>query len=74
MLGNEQEPNKKKKKPGLLSEKMGLDRGSDMFAPSRPGPDVLSGSAAEELNSRSNDDSVSEKIGEKMRSRKFNGR
>lgn len=71
----EQEPNnkKKKKKPGLLSEKMGLDRGSDMFAPPRPQPGILSGSAAEELNSRTREEGVGQKIDEKLRNRKQNG-
>ncbi len=71
MLGNEQMPNKKKKKPGLLSEKMGLDRGSDMFKPSAPKPELF-GSPESELNTRNND-AVGNKIQEKMKNRKLNG-
>jgi hypothetical protein len=69
MLNNEQEPKKKKKK-GLLSEKMGLDQGSETFAPPKPPPEVFPGSAEEELNKRSRDGVVSDKIHNKLNNRK----
>ena len=69
MLNNEQEPKKKKKK-GLLSEKMGLDRGSETFAPPKAPPEVFSGSVEEELNKRSREGVVSDKIHNKLNDRK----
>jgi hypothetical protein len=68
MLNAEQEPKKKKKK-GLLSEKMGLDQGSEMFAPPRPQPEVSPGSAEEELNKRSREGVVN-KVHNKLNDRK----
>lgn len=68
MPNNEQEPKKKKK--GLLSEKMGLDRGSETFAPPRTQPGVPLGSAEEELNRRSREGVVSDKIHNKLNDRK----
>jgi hypothetical protein len=71
MFGNETEPNaKKKKKPNLLSEKMGLDRGSDYDAPPAPAaqPGLFPGSAAMALNEQN--DSVGGKVEEKLKKRK----
>jgi hypothetical protein len=75
MQANEQEPNKKKKK-GLLSEKMGLDQGSETFAPPMAQPGIFPGSAEAELNERSRDEVVSDKVRSRMKDRRSppNGR
>ena len=73
MPNDEQEPKKKKKK-GLLYEKMGLDRGSDTYAPPAAKPGIFPGSAEEELNARNRDAAVGEKLQEKLRSRRPNAR
>jgi hypothetical protein len=72
MFGDETDPKaKKKKKPTLLSEKMGLDRGSDYDAPPAPAaqPGLFPGSAAMALNEQDNS-SVSGKVEEKLKKRK----
>jgi hypothetical protein len=72
MLPNEQEPNKKKKKAPLFS-KMGLTEGSVEKAPSAPPmaqPGIFPGSAAGELNERSQEEVVSSKIQGKLSDRK----
>lgn len=64
----EQEPKKKKK--GLLSEKMGLDQGSEAYAPPRTQPGIFPGSPEGELNERSQEEVVSDKIHNKLNARK----
>ncbi len=73
MLNKEQESKKKKKG---LSEKMGLDQGSETHAPPAPRPGIFAGSAAGELNERSREQVVSDKIHNKLNNRKgtSNGR
>ena len=70
----EQEP-KKKKRSKLLSDKMGLDRGSVEHAPPRPPPGIFPGSAEGELNARSQEEAVGTKVQEKLGNRRIpNGR
>ena len=73
MLDNEQEPIKKKKKKGSLSERMGLDQGSETRAPPMPQPGILPGSVEGELNKRSQEEAVSTKVKDKL-GRRPNGR
>jgi hypothetical protein len=74
MLDDEQEP-KKKKRSKLLSDKMGLDKGSVEHAPPMAQPGIFPGSAAGELNERSQDGAVGAKVQDKLKSRRIpNGR
>jgi hypothetical protein len=71
MLGTDVDPRvKKKKKPTLLGEKMGLDQGSDYDAPPAPAaqPGLFPGSAAQALNEQ--DSAVGGKVEEKLKKRK----
>ncbi len=70
MHENEKEP--KKKKRGLLNlkEKMGLDQGSESYAPPAPRPGVFPGSAEGELNERSREEIVTDKVHSKLKDRK----
>jgi hypothetical protein len=68
MLDIEQEP-KKKKKPGLLSEKMGLDQGSTSHMPPKAAPGILTGSPESDMNAR-NSDTVGDKVQEKLGNRR----
>ena len=69
MITNDQEPRKKKKK-GLLSEKMGLDQGSTTLAPPMAPGAVFPGSAEGELNARNQEEAVSDKVHSKLKDRK----
>jgi hypothetical protein len=69
---NEQEPQKKKKK-GLLSEKMGLDQGSVEKAPAAPPmaqPGIFPGSAEGELSARNQEEAVGSMVRSKLKDRK----
>jgi hypothetical protein len=76
MLANEQDPKKKKKKPGLLFDKMGLDQGSETYQPkTMPSPmdqpgGIFTGSPEAALNLRNRDTAVGTKVEEKLRSRR----
>ncbi len=74
MLANEQEPKIKKKKKGLLSERMGLDQGSETFAPPRPRPGILPGSPEAELNARAEKETLGTAVQDKLKNRRSNGR
>ena len=68
---DKQEPKKKKK--GLLSEKMGLDQGSEKHAPPMPQPGIFHGSPEAELNERNREEEVGTKVKDKI-NRRPNGR
>lgn len=68
MLENQNDPTKKKKKrPTLLSEKMGLDQGSDYSAPEAAKPGIFPGSAAMALNEQN--EVTGDKVNEKLKTR-----
>jgi len=65
---------KKKKKPSLLGERMGIDQGSGVFSPpaAQPAPvaqpGLFPGSAAMALNDQNNE--VANKIDDKLKTRR----
>jgi len=68
MLENQTDPTKKKKKrPTLLSEKMGLDQGSDYNAPPAAKPGIFPGSAAMALDEQN--EATGDKVNEKLKTR-----
>jgi hypothetical protein len=68
MFEDQNDPTKKKKKrPTLLSEKMGLDQGSDYNAPPAAKPGIFPGSAAMALNEQNA--ATGDKVEEKLKTR-----
>ncbi len=68
MFEDQNDPTKKKKKkPTLLSEKMGLDQGSDYDAPPAAKPGIFPGSAAMALDGQN--DATGAKVEEKLKKR-----